>query len=99
MERDARFVEYLNHEYRVTPAPNHKWQREREAFLAGETVEFRNKEVNGQIWYSVGLMPDFVLDKKEFWDRDWLEFRIKPVVYAQNKRVQARIPGSALVSN
>jgi hypothetical protein len=57
----------------------HKWQREREAFLAGKTVEFRNCN-GGQRWYKVDLVLETTSRAHKecgpLWDRDWLEFRI-----------------------
>jgi hypothetical protein len=67
-------------EYRVEPVkPPHKWQHEKEAFLAGRPVEFRM--VGQQLWHKVdGWVVDDCVKKQSppipIWDRDWLEFRL-----------------------
>jgi hypothetical protein len=70
-------------EYRVEPKDEpHKWQKEREAFLAGTRVEFRKRN-SGSIgihWHQVDtwLEADCRRQGIPIWDREYLEFRIVP---------------------
>jgi hypothetical protein len=70
-------------EYRVEPKDEpHKWQKEREAFLAGTRVEFRKRN-SGSIgihWHQVDswLECDCRKTGLPIWDREHLEFRIVP---------------------
>lgn len=74
-------------EYRVKPETEpHKWQREKEAYLAAFPVEFRNTTFEGepgQYWHRVdSWLVDWCTTQKggktPLWDREDLEFRIVP---------------------
>jgi hypothetical protein len=75
---DHRFVDDLTYEYRIadTPAPK-KWQREREAYLAGEKVEFLNISVQPirRAWMT--LTEDHFTNGDP-WKMEHLEFRLAP---------------------
>jgi hypothetical protein len=81
---EHRFVEYPNYEYRLATVPElHKWQREKEAFLAGKEVEFRNIGHTHPVWTRLRNLESKVTmgaDNKlvSIWDAGWLEFRIAP---------------------
>lgn len=85
--RNVQFVEYLNYEYRVAPVRECRWQREREAWLAGRRVLFRRaKEKTGQAWDDAWRTVDSWVEaycrenrdgkNTPLFERDWLEFKI-----------------------
>jgi hypothetical protein len=66
-------------EYRVQPKVEpHRWQKEREAFLAGKRVEFHCLSLPD--WFQVDswLECDCRKTGLPIWDREHLEFRIVP---------------------
>lgn len=78
-------------EYRVEPkAVPHRWQNEKELFLAGFPVEFKSKESNSASWRVIDqwLVDTCAKDKDgPIWDREWLEFRSSPSLEFQRKKV------------
>jgi hypothetical protein len=82
--KEHRFMDYPNYEYRLATVPEpHKWQREKEAFLAGKEVEFCNTGYETEMWNRLKLLESKVTlgsDSKliPIWDAPWLKFRIAP---------------------
>lgn len=76
----ARFDSSLTMELRIADEPvPHKWQVQKEAYLAGLPVEFRG--IGEEAWIRVDewAVSTAIKDpscKTPLWDRSWLEFRL-----------------------
>ena len=81
----------LTKEYRVKPEQEpHKWQLQKEAFLAGKKVYFRHVAENVQHL----LTPYFIKTFPDLWDMEHLEFTVEPdteIRFAQAAMVDGRL--------
>lgn len=93
------FLDDLNVEYRIQPEREpHKWQLEREAYLAGKTVQWRvipeptdDPELLELSWFKLDDHIEAMCRKdsagSSIWDRDWLEFRIAEEVVIRQLQI------------
>lgn len=79
--RNLQFLENLNYEYRIAPVKTCRWQREREAWLAGKRVEFRADKADPG-WHAVdSWVEGYCRENRDgmstpLFEREWLEFRV-----------------------
>lgn len=70
------FDDSISVEYQVVPeGKHHKWQKEKEAWLAGIPVEFCNQNYQPDVWHSLTAANGC---SQHTFDNAWLTFRIGP---------------------